>query len=90
MQRSDRMGLASSLSSNLQSPAQDTGQTDLMRAFTRNEDCIIFNGHIPLKDINFKNFDLFVFASLNEGSPNAVIESITNNINSNQIGFTIS
>ena len=48
----------------------------------KNEDCIIFNGHIPLKDINFKNFDLFVFASLNEGSPNAVIESITNNINS--------
>ena len=48
----------------------------------KNEDCITFNGYIPFKDINFKNFDLFVFASLNEGSPNAVIESITNNTNS--------
>ena len=56
-------------------------KTRLFHKF-KNEDCITFNGHVPFKDINLKNFDIFVFASLNEGSPNAVIESVTNNINS--------
>lgn len=41
---------------------------------------IFFMGHIQMSEINFFEYDVFIFGSTSEGSPNSVIEALSNRL----------
>ena len=51
-----------------------------------------FMGHQPSSEIKYSEFNIFVFASISEGSPNSVIEALSNNVTClipNEVRYTL-